>query len=66
MEEILYTIEIFKKNIEYFGKIFSTSNEIKEFYNKKLEDLLRDIVKDIELDHDISYNRPIDFFEDTE
>jgi len=66
MEEILYTIEIYRKDIDYIGKLFSSNNNIKEFNSKKLDDLLRDIVEDIQLDHDISCDRAKEFFEDEE
>jgi len=66
MEELLYSIEIYKKDIEYSGKLFSTNNEIKEFHSKNLDGLLRDIVADIELDHEVSSNGSNDYFEDSE
>ncbi|MCK5029949.1 MAG: hypothetical protein KAR64_00630 [Thermoplasmatales archaeon] len=47
-------------------RYFSNNNEIKEFHSKNIDDLLRDIITDIELDHEESSNRPKDFFEDTE
>ena len=66
MDEILYSIDIYKDNVDYFGKIFSDNNEIKEFHNKNIDELLRDIILDIELDHDESSARHKDFFEDSE
>ena len=66
MDEILYSIEIYKDNVDNFGKIFSDNNEIKEFHNKNIDELLRDIILDIELDHDVSSARHKDFFEDSE
>ena len=66
MEEILYSVEIYKNDMGYSGKIFSNNNEIKEFHSKNIEDLLRDIIADIEFDHEESSNRSKDFFEDTE
>ena len=66
MDEILYSIEIYKNDTEYLGKIFSNNNEVREFHNKNIDDLLSDIILDIELDHDESSNRSKDFFEDTE
>jgi hypothetical protein len=66
MDEILYRIEIYRNDTDYFGKIFSNNNEVREFHNKNIDDLLRDIVFNIELDHDESSKRSKDFFEDTE
>ena len=66
MDEILYRIEIYRNGTDYLGKIFSNNNEIKEFHNKNIDDLLRDIILDIELDHDESSKRSKDFFEDSE
>ena len=66
MEELLYSVWIYKNDANYSGKIFSNNNEIKEFHSKNIDDLLRDIIADMELDHEESSNRPKDFFEDTE
>jgi hypothetical protein len=66
MDEILYSIEIYKDDSDFYGKIFSDNNEIKEFKNKNIDELLRDIILDIELDHDESSSRHKDFFEDAE
>jgi hypothetical protein len=66
MDEILYRIEIYRNDTDYFGKIFSNNNEVREFHNKNIDDLLRDIVFNIGLDHDESSKRSKDFFEDTE
>ncbi len=66
MDEILYRIEIYRNDTDYFGKIFSNNNEVREFHNKNIDDLLSDIIFNIELDHDESSNRSKDFFEDTE
>jgi len=66
MEEHLYSIEIYINDTDYSGKMFSNNNEIKEFHSKNIGDLLRDIIADIELDHEESSNRPKDFFEDIE
>jgi len=66
MEELLYSVEIYKNDTDYSGKIFSNNNEVKEFHSKNIDDLLRDIISDMELDHEESSNRPKDFFEDTD
>ena len=66
MEELLYSVVIYKNDTGYSGKIFSNNNEIKEFHNKNIDDLLRDIITDMELDHEEFSNRPKVFFEDTE
>ena len=66
MEELLYSVVIYKNDTDYSGKIFSNNNEIKEFHNKNIDDLLRDIITDMELDHEEFSNRPKVFFEDTE
>ena len=66
MEELLYSVGIYRNDTDYSGKIFSYSNEIKEFHSKNIGDLLREIIADIELDHEESSNRPKDFFEDFE
>ena len=63
MDEILYRIEIYRND---FGKIFSNNNEVREFHNKNIDDLLSNIIFNIELDHDESSKRSKDFFEDTE
>lgn len=66
MDEILCSIEIYRNDTGYFGKIFSNNNEVREFHNKNIDDLLSDIIFNIELDHDESSERSKDFFEDTE
>ena len=66
MDEILYRIEIYRNDTEYLGKIFSSNNEVREFHNKNIDDLLSNIVFNIELDYDESLKRSKDFFEDTE
>ncbi len=66
MDEILYSIEIYKNDTEHLGKIFSNNNEVREFHNKNIDDLLSNIVFNIELDYDESSKRSKDFFEDTE
>ena len=66
MNEILCSIEIYKNDTDYFGKIFSNSNEVREFHNKNLDDLLSNIIFNIKLDHDESLKRSKDFFRDIE
>jgi uncharacterized lipoprotein YajG len=66
MEELLYSIKIYKNDTDYLGKIFSNNNEIKDFHSKNIDDLLRDIIADMELDHEESSKLPKDFFEDIE
>jgi len=66
MEELLYSVGIYKNDTDYSGRIFSNNNEIKEFHSKNIDDLLRDIIADIELDHEEFSNRSKGFFEDTE
>jgi hypothetical protein len=66
MEELLYSVEIYKNDTDHSGKIFSNNNEIKEFHSKNIDDLLGDIIADIELDHEAPSNCSKDFFEDTE
>lgn len=66
MDEILCSIEIYRNDTDYFGKIFSNNNVVKEFHNKNIDDLLRDIILNIELEYDESSKRSKDFFEDTE
>jgi len=66
MEELLYSIEIYKNDTDYLGNIFSNNNEIREFHSKNIGDLLRSIIADIALDHEESSNLPKDFFEDIE
>ena len=66
MDEILYRIEIYRNDTEYLGKIFSNNNEVREFHNKNIDDLLNNMVFNIELDYDESLKRSKDFFEDTE
>ena len=66
MDEILYHIEIYRNDTEYLGKIFSNNNEVREFHNKNIDDLLSNMVFNIELDYDESLKRSKDFFEDTE
>jgi len=65
MEELLYSVEIYKNDTDYSGMIFSNNNEIKDFHSKNIDDLLREIITDIELDHEESSNRPKDYFEET-
>lgn len=66
MDEILCSIEIYRNDTDYFGKIFTNNNEVREFHNKNIDDMLSDIIFNIELDHDESSKCSKDFFEDTE
>lgn len=63
MQEILYNIEINKGEGRYQGKIFSDFDSVREFKNKRLDMLLRDIIVDMQLDLDEFTNRSIDFEE---
>ena len=65
MDEILYTIEISKTDLGFFGKLSNDNNEIKEFESDSIEELLKNIILDVQLDFDESYNHSKDFFEDT-
>jgi hypothetical protein len=50
MEETLYNIEIHKNNMgSYVGKVFSNFDGVKEFQDKQLEKLLRDMTLDMQL-----------------
>jgi hypothetical protein len=49
MEESLYDIEIHRKEDGYIGRLFSDADGIKEFENKHLDLLLRDITLDMQM-----------------
>jgi hypothetical protein len=61
MEETLYKIEIYKKNGIYHGLLFSDIDGVKEFKNKYLDRLLRDITIDIQLVIEEFINRTSNF-----
>jgi hypothetical protein len=66
MEEILYNIEIHKDAGGFLGKIYSDVDGIKEFNNKHIDKLLRDIIFDMQLALDEFSNRSADFAEAAE
>ena len=66
MEEILYNIEIHKDAGGFLGKIYSDVDGIKEFNNKHIDKLLRDIIFDMQLALDEFSNRSADFAEGLE
>ena len=66
MEEILYNIEIHKDESRYLGKIYSDIDGVKEFNNKRIDELLRDITLDIQLALEEFSNRSADFLENPE
>lgn len=65
MEEILYNIEIHKNEGRYLGKMYSDTDGVKEFKNKHLGGLLRDMTIDMQLLLDDFSTYPIDFTEDS-
>jgi hypothetical protein len=65
MEELLYSIKIHKdtnKNI-FLGKIFSDDNNLVEFKNHKIELLLKDLIKNVQLTVDTFSNSSMIFTE---
>ncbi|EMR73297.1 hypothetical protein MBGDN05_00112 [Thermoplasmatales archaeon SCGC AB-539-N05] len=62
MEEILYNIEIHRKEGGYLGRIYSDMDGVKEFNNNRIDGLLRDITFDMQLALESS-NRTVDFTE---
>jgi len=56
MEEILFTIKVYKDNNIFIGKMFSDIDGEKNFENERIECLLRDIINDIQLNLDESNN----------
>ena len=66
MEEVLYNIEIHKDAEKYMGKLYSDAGGAKEFKNKHIDRLFRDIILDMELAHDEFYNRFEEFSEKRE
>lgn len=61
MEETLYNIEIHKNKMgSYVGKVFSDFDGVKEFQNRQLEKLLRDMTIDMQLALDEFSNWPTD------
>lgn len=66
MEEVLYNIEIRKESGRYLGKMYSDVDGVKEFKNKRIDRLLRDIIFDMELALDEFSNRFDDFSENRE
>ena len=63
MEETLYTIDIHKKEDTFLGQIFSNEDGTKEFKNKRLEELLRDMSFDMQLAMDTFSERTAEFAE---
>jgi len=62
MEEILYTVKIYKNNNGGFiGKTFSQIEDEKNFENEDINCLLRDIINDIQLNLDESNNEFDDY-----
>jgi len=61
MEEILYNIEIHKSEANYLGKIYSDIDGMKEFENKRIDELLRDITLDMQLALEQFTNRTAEF-----
>jgi len=61
MEETLYNIEIHKDDNGFLGKLFSDVDGVKEFENKYLDQLLRDITIDMQLALDEFSNRAENF-----
>lgn len=66
MEEILYNIEIHKKSDSFLGKIYSDVDGMKEFNNKRIDALLRDMIFDMQLALDEFSNRNSEFTEGIE
>ncbi len=66
MEEVLYNIEIHKKADNFLGKIYSDVDGIKEFNNKRIDALLRDMIFDMQLALDEFSNRTAEFTEGPE
>ena len=64
MEEILYNIEIRKLEGKYLGKMYSDTDGVKEFRNKQLDGLLRDMTIDMQLLLDEFSTYPGDFAEE--
>ena len=64
MEEILYNIEIRKMEDRYLGKMYSDTDGVKEFRNKQLDGLLRDMTIDMQLLLDEFSTYPVDFSEE--
>ena len=56
MEEILYTIKVYKDNNIFIGKTFSDIDGEKNFENERIDYLLRDIINDVQLCLDDSNN----------
>ncbi|UCD13042.1 MAG: hypothetical protein JSW60_05625 [Thermoplasmatales archaeon] len=65
MEEILYNIEIRKMEGNYLGKMYSDIDGVKEFKNKHISGLLRDMTIDMQLLLDEFSSYPMDITEDT-
>jgi len=64
MEEILYNIEIHKNEGKFFGKIYSDTDGIKEFKNKQIGGLLRDMTIDMQLLLNDFSSYPLEFSEE--
>ncbi|MFW6173245.1 MAG: hypothetical protein ACOC5T_05820 [Elusimicrobiota bacterium] len=65
MEEVLYNIEIHKNEGNYLGKMYSDVDGVKEFKNKHIDRLLRDMTIDMQLLLDEFSSYCVDFAEDT-
>ena len=63
MEEILYNIEIHKDEENFLGRIYSDIDGMKEFNNRRIDELLRDITLDMQLALEEFTNRSADLFE---
>jgi hypothetical protein len=61
MEEVLYNIEIHKDQEGFLGKIYSDIDGMKEFNNKRIDELLRDITFDMQLALEEFANRTADY-----
>jgi hypothetical protein len=66
MEEILYNIEIHKDEGSFLGKIYSDIDGMKEFENRRIDDLLRDITMDMQLALEEFTNRTADYIDSQE
>ena len=65
MEEVLYNIEIHKNEGKYLGKMYSDIDGVKEFKNKHIGGLLRDMTIDMQLLLDEFSSYSVGFTEDT-
>ncbi len=63
MEEVLYNIEIHKEEESFMGRIYSDIDGMKEFNNRRIDELLRDITLDMQLALEQFNTRSADYFE---